>query len=594
MWHFNKDIRMKNIYNVVLLSLLIISLASCKKDLLDLNPYDNVGSGQMWNTENLANKGVIGVYNALRNENVGAMYSYDQYAVSTSNRDRSQDMLLGTITTGSGLFTDYWKSHYEGVHRANDAIMNLPKAPLTKEKKARLIAESKVLRAFFYYKLNIVFKGVPLYLEPIDSEKANRPKETEEKIWEVILKDLSDAIDEPNLPDKYKSGSSDFGRVTKSLAYSLRGKAYLWLKKWAEAEADFKKVGEAGHKLFEGGYKELFKEVNEESDEMIFAVQYLPVSGYGNSISFRYGSRVTFGSCWNTYLPNTDFVDSYTYANGKPFKWSEVFPNWESLSVNERVVYFLRDGITEKEKEAVKKKYGVKNFDEYLPNGNEARLKAIYETRDPRLNASIITPYSEYLGAIGSKSYTYTLRWPYRGYDEAEPFDVRTDTNNNFFYLYRKFVAEGESEIPNREYSPIDYPIIRYADILLNLAEALNEQGKVDEAVENVNLVRARAGVAELNTNEFTTITSTDDLRVRIQNERRWEFNGEGVTFFDELRWKTWEESKFYEGAGHKEIWGAPIYSYSWSGDKVYHWPVPLKEIQKNPNLKPQVVGWDD
>lgn len=229
----------------------------------------------------------------------------------------------------------------------------------------------------------------------------------------------------------------------------------------------------------------------------------------------------------------------------------------------------------------------------YLPEGNEARIRKAYESRDPRLEASIITPYSTYDGAASSVAYTYTLRWPYRGSDVAEPFDLRTDTNNKFYYLFRKFVAEGPSEIPNRSYSPIDFPLIRYADILLNLAEAYNEMGETQKAVDCVNQVRKRAGVALLNSSAATTVSGTDDLRERIRNERRWEFNGEGVNFFDEMRWKTWHESKFSEGAGLKQIWGQKEYSYVWDGDFVYTWPAPKEERDRNPNLT-LAPGWDD
>ena len=229
----------------------------------------------------------------------------------------------------------------------------------------------------------------------------------------------------------------------------------------------------------------------------------------------------------------------------------------------------------------------------YLPDGNEDRIKADYAYRDPRLTASIITPYSTYDGANGSNEYTYTLRWPFRAGDVSEPFDLKTDTNNRFYYLYRKFVAEGASEIPNRSYSPIDVPLIRYADILLNLAECYNELYQEDKAIACVNQVRERAGAALLNSNDATTVKGQDDLRERIRNERRWEFNGEGVNFFDEMRWGTWKESRFFEGAGLKQMWGTLQYDYTWSGDRVYTWPAPWSERQLNPNLK-LADGWKD
>ena len=86
----------------------------------------------------------------------------------------------------------------------------------------------------------------------------------------------------------------------------------------------------------------------------------------------------------------------------------------------------------------------------YLPEGNEARIRRAYEDRDPRLMMSVITPYSTYLGPAGGEEHIYTLRWPYRGFDSREPFDIRTDTNNYFYYLWRKFVPEG-NEWPYRD-----------------------------------------------------------------------------------------------------------------------------------------------
>ena len=169
---------------------------------------------------------------------------------------------------------------------------------------------------------------------------------------------------------------------------------------------------------------------------------------------------------------------------------------------------------------------------------------------------------------------------------------MRTDTNAYFYYTYRKFVAEGASEIPNRQYSQIDLPLLRYADVLLGLAEALNEQNKTDEAITYVNMVRERAGVAALNSNEYTQVNGQADLRERIQNERRWEFNGEGVTYFDELRWGTWKDKVFLNGtAGLKQIWGQVTQAYVYGGDYYQTWAIPVTECEMNSNLT-QNTGW--
>lgn len=583
---------MKIVKSICLLYASVALLTGCQGDLMDLSPYDSIASGNMWTTENLADMGVTGIYNVLRKENVaGDLYKFDSYGVSADYRDGNDALLRGNVTTGSGLFSGYWKAHYEGISRCNDAIANLSKAPLSEEKLARLTAESKFMRAYFYYKLNMMFKGVPLYLEPSELDDLVKGRSTETEVWNQVIVDLTDAVNTNSLPDKYAAGDAAYGRATKGAAYALRGKVYMWMNEWAKAEADLRKVGEMGYGLFQGGYKQLFKETNEQCEEMIFSLQCIGESGYGNDFSFRYGTRSSFGSCWNTYLVSTDFVETYECADGKPFDWDDFIPGYDAMDVSERSVYFLRDGMTEAEKSKMTEDGA--DLSKYLDNGNEARIKMAYENRDPRLMVTVITPYAEYYGANGATSYTYTLRWPYRGYDTADPFDLKTDTNNRYYYLFRKFVAEGAAEIPNRSYSPIDIPIIRYADVALSLAECLNEQGKTDEAVEWVNKVRARAGIALLNSNAYTQVSGQDDMRTRIQNERRWEFAGEGVNFFDEMRWKTWHQTKFKANAGLKQIWGTMQASYSWGGNYLYNWAIPRSEIQMNDNLK-QNDGWLD
>lgn len=583
---------MKLINNIYVLGVSFALLTGCQSDLMDLTPYDSIGSGNMWTTENLADMGVTGIYNVLRSTDMaGDLHKFESYGVSADYRDGNYSLLRGNATTSDGQFSNYWKIHYEGISRCNDAITYLHKAPLPEAKLNRLTAESKFLRAYFYYKLNMVFKGVPLYLEPTELEDLVKGRNSEAEVWNQVISDLTDALDTHSLPDKYEAGNGDYGRVTKGAAYALRGKVYMWIKEWSKAESDFRKVGECGYGLFQGEYKQLFKEANEQCEEMIFSLQCIGESGYGNNFSFRYGSRSSFGSCWNTYLVNPDFVETYEEADGRPFDWDQYIPGFNGMDVSKRAVYFLRDGMTDAEKK--KTEEDGADLSCYLDNGNEIRIKAAYAHRDPRLTATVITPYSDYLGANSATPYTYTLRWPYRGFDTADPFDLKTDTNNRFYYLFRKFVAEGASEIPNREYSPIDIPIIRYADVVLSLAECLNEQGRTDEATEWVNQVRARAGVALLNSNSYTRVTGQENLRTRIQNERRWEFAGEGVNFFDELRWRTWHTTKFRKDAGLKQIWGTIQTAYSWGGDHLYNWAIPKSEIQMNPNLV-QNEGWVD
>jgi len=593
----NFPLRKKGYAKKVGLFLLIptLALTSCVKDLLDTEPPGTIASSNMWTTDNLTDLGVAGVYSALRlgiatgGASGRELYQYDRM-VTSQCRD-GEAFLQGTATTGNGTVSNVWKELYEGIHRANDAIYNIPLlSPSSEEKKARYLAEMKFLRAYFYFRLNQLFKGVPVYLEPVEVDQMTKARETEQAVWDVIVQDLTDCINEANLPLKYAKGDANFGHVTKGAAYALRGKAYLYQQKWEEAIADFQKVKDAGYSLFPN-YFELFREANEQSDEMIFSIQNKALSGYGSTTQFYCGTRSSFGSCWNTYLVHPDVVDMYENADGSPFSWDDIIPGYNEMPVEQREMYFLRNNLTDEEKKTITDR-GV-NLDAYLPEGNEQRIMKAYENRDPRLTENVITPYATYLGRqIDGADRNFTSRWPHRN-ENAPLFDLTTDTRTFFYYLHRKFVYLGSSELPDRSQGPTDFPVIRYADVLLMWAEALNELGRTDEAVPLVNEVRQRAGVGLLNSSAATAVSGQEDMRQRIRHERRVEFVNEGISFFDELRWKTWKETVFYDGNGLKQIWGKVTIPYVWAGDQLYTWPIPLQERQMNSSLT-QNQGWVD
>ncbi len=557
-------------------------LSSCEKDLLDTVPKTQVLTNSMWLTENLTDQGVNGVYQALRlGQN---LYVYDSY-VTLQGRDNST-LMNATAISSSGIFSSTWQNLYEGVHRSNNAIYGITNvSPVGAEKKAKLLAEVKFLRAFYYYRLNQLYRGVPIYTEPIEWDKVDKARNSEQEVWDFVIKELTDCINEPLLPNRYDKGKSDFGRVTKSAAYALRGKVYMYTKEWGKAIADFEQVKNLGHSLF-GNYAELFKGSNEQSPEIIFSIQNMALAGYGSDYQFRFGSRSAFGSNWNTYLIHPDAVDRYQRKNGSKFNWDDYIPGYNAMDPSKREVFFLRNNLTATEITNMTKK-GL-DMSLYLPTGNEERIKDAYADRDPRLATNVILPYSTFIGANGAADQTFTSRWPYRQ-EFGGVFDLRTDIVPDFYYYPRKFVYEGANPgIPNREAGAYDYIVMRYADILLLWAEALNESKKTGEAVLKVNEVRTRAGVGGLSLG-----INEDNLRKEIREERRRELMCEGVIYFDELRWKTLKETSFYTGNGIKQAWGRVVSPYDWRGDQLYTWPIPQVERERNTSLT-QNAGWDD
>ena len=582
---------MKKIY---LLTIAIVMLTACE-DFLGRHPHDKVSSETAFESAILAENVVNGVYSNLIYDYVtvdAARVNWDAYSSvmdpTNSLCTSKYNYLTGKILTNNSIFQTYWKRYYEGINRANDVINNINRVPdMTDEHKAKRIAECKFIRAYHYYRLNCLWRGVPIYLENLAPSEYTRPRSSEEEVWQLIIDDCTAAIECESLPGKIDKGSSDYGRITKGAAYTLRGKAYMWLKEYALAEADFKEVGNLGYALYTGGYENLFKEANERCDEMIFSAQMVAKSGNGNCFSYIYGSYCTTGFGNSELLLNTNFVNSYEEKNGKPFDWNNYIPGYNEMSPKERSVYFLRNNMSDTEVSQMAT-YGAK-MSEYDAIGNEARIKAAYANRDPRLAATAITPYAEYKGGASGAEVVYTMRYPYRNW-ESPQLDLRGSQTNQMLYMIRKFVTVGR-ESTNIQYNPVDAPIFRYADVLLSLAEAINEQGRTAEAMQYVNQVRSRAGVQLLGTNEYTQVVNKEQMAERIRKEKKWELACEEQLYYEELRWETWKEDKFAENNGLQHVWGDPVYTYSWGGEEYWKWPIPSTEREMNNNLK-QNDGW--
>ena len=200
-------------------------------------------------------------------------------------------------------------------------------------------------------------------------------------------------------------------------------------------------------------------------------------------------------------------------------------------------------------------------------------------------------------------NHTWTLRWPYI-LDAGEPYDIRTDTNSKFYYLWRKYVTENDECTTRWVYSE-DIILCRYAEILLRRAECLNELGRTSEAVAFVNRIRQRVGHVLLNDQAYpaTIVSGQEDMRQRIRKEFYVELGGEDSMFFNELRWGTWYDRKFKDHSsgqigelntnGLMQIWGETTYKHLSVGEQIKIWSIPAKEREMNSNLT-QNPGWQD
>lgn len=631
---------MKKIFATILS---VSVLASCV-DMLNLSPTDQIASQSMWTTESLTDKGMAGLYvNFYNNEDISRVQlRHDSFGginrwgwmgmgfASNYVGDTSSpfDALWKQSKNASWFLIWYeWKWAYTSIHQINDALKYLPDAPVSEEKRARYIAEAKFLRAWMYARLNRIYGGsayasrlhgktlentlsVPLYLEVITEKECTRTQSTAAKVWDAVIKDLNDCIACEAFPDN--TLSTNYGRPSKGAAYALRGMAYLYLEDYDSAISDFEKVDDCGYGFWQGDYIDMFHHKNEKNSEMIFAIQFDEASGYCDNIQLAIGGRDTWNS-WSNLRPSSDFVDYFQNADGTAFRWSDVegFEDWDKLTPVQREVYFLRDGIKSGKNPVTGKDWtssqkgtfneriariGQDVFDKYYrDNGNEARVKLAYGNRDPRLKDICLVPYDPYdtfkgLTDNGGKIQKgKELRWPFLSDLEGDDKGDYYIGGNQSMYVYKKFSYNRPDDLIDRLQGPTDWPLIRYTDVALLLAECYVEKNRFSEAADIVNDIRDRAGMPPV------SVGSQEQMREAVRYERRIELCLECHNFFDEWRWGTYKETKF-QG---KDVYGDTAWWKEWDGyrekwyynDKMYPWPCPAGESRRNTNLV-RTDGW--
>ncbi len=280
-----------------------------------------------------------------------------------------------------------------------------------------------------------------------------------------------------------KVAAKDAGRATKGAAWALKGETELYAyPKWADAAATHKKIMEsgAGYDLYPD-YGALFLPANENNVEAIFDIQY--AANIRGNIKEKYWNpvKVSDGGGWGAVNPTQNLADDYEFRTGKPKRKAPALFDPEN-PYNNRDKRFAATIISRRfplESGVIYTRLGVAN------NPNE-------------LDAS----------GAGGKGRT--------GYFMKKAVDPAVGPGN----------SSGGNSI-----------IWRYAEVLLNYAEAQNEAVGPDESVyAAIKKVGLRAGLPELPAN-----LTKDQMRARIRRREGWELAFEGKRFSDIRRWKTAE-----------------------------------------------------
>jgi len=436
----------------------IFIMASCSDDFIDVDPPFE-SSETFFNSEEDYQDALIGAYDLLQttyiNVMLGDIASNNSLAGGESANDTPGIQEIDDMihTDENQQLRDIWGWMYAGVNRANFIMEFQDKTDF--EGKENVIAQTRFLRAYYYFELVKFFGDVPLAIDKriLFGEQFDIPRSPKEEVYALIESDLIFAAD--NMPYV----QSDVGRATKGSAQALLGKVYLYQEKFPEA-ADVLEdlIANGPYDLLED-YSTMFENDNENNIESVFEIQYTDEEGAGFGCLQCSEGNIAVGF---------NGIRNYT---------GPLFESGFSFNVPTQNAY-----------------------DEFEPGDNRRDI-AILD----------IDAWAEATGATFSTGYEHTG------------------------YYNRKYIArEGDSNIGDQNLTnPNNYRAIRFAEVLLMAAEALNRGGISDtQAQLYLNRVRERAFG-----NSDNNVTSTGAaLTNAIYHERRVELVGEGHHFFDLVR----------------------------------------------------------
>ncbi|MBD0822494.1 RagB/SusD family nutrient uptake outer membrane protein [Aestuariibaculum marinum] len=479
---------MKNIkLNIILLMALIAW--SCSDDFVDVASQDT-NSEDFFNSEKDYQDALVAAYDYLqataRNVQLGEIASDNTLCGGESATDvigfqEIDDMIHTPINAN---LREIWTWMYTGVNRANYIMEFQDKYDFTS--KTSVIAQTRFLRAYYYFELVKWFGDVPLAIDKRIQfgEQFDIDRAPASDVYALIEQDLIFAAG--NLPYT----QSQTGRVTKGAAQALLGKAYLYQNKFSEAATVLEDLINNGpHRLLSSEEAPLmFENEYENNIESVFEIQYSDVDG---------GSYDCFQCLEGNYAVGFNGVRSYD-GPLYDFGYSFNVPTQEVVDA--------------------------------------------FEEGDIRLGYSIldIESWAEETGA------TYATGYEHTGY-----FNLK--------YIARK----GDLNQPDAALTnPNNYRSIRFADVLLMAAEALN-RGSISDtrAAEYLNMVRTRATLAPVS-------VSGSNLTNAIYKERRVELVGEGHRFFDLVR--TGRAAQEIDGfvSGKHELFPIPVEEIELSGGR--------------------------
>lgn len=458
----------------------------------------------------------------------------------------------------------YWGTSYAGIRRVNIFLNNIDKVPAAATSITIWKAEARYIRALLYFELLKRYGGVPLIGDKVFSlsDNLSLPRNTYEECVNYIIAEC-DAVKGILTPEPISD--SNWGRIPRGAAIALKSRLLLY----------------AASPLFNGG--------GTSTNATLKALM-----GYPTYDATRWQKALDAANeliALNYYTLQSSFSGVFTTKKNTEIILAKQVGNNTSIESNNAPIGYgspaASAGLTSPTQNLVDAFPMSNGLDINDPLSGYAP-QSPYLNRDPRLALTVF-----FNGQTWLRRSVETFDG---GLDKPGGIAVQTRTG----YYLRKFMADFSNNTTYTNQSH-NFPLFRFAEIVLNAAEALNELGQTEEAVKKVIDIRKRAGIKAGTDNRYgikAAITQSE-LRSIIQNERRIELAFEEHRFWDIRRWKIAETAVKGAIKGMQIIKTAtntftytPIQVGTMTfSNKLYVMPLPYDETLKNPSLI-QNEGW--
>ena len=436
---------------------------------------------------------------------------------------------------------------YTAIMKCNSAISDLyTYGKMSQEDKVRLEAELKFTRAFLYFDLMKRYKEIILYDEDMTKYTKDKELSSEADGWEFIYQDLDFAA--KHLPDRTLAN----GRADKGMAWAFMTRAMLYAKRYDDVITAAEEVEKLGYTLEENYADATMKTTAAGNNEAILQWQFDRSANITHTFDYNYTAGGDFAiekqKGGGLATPTQEMVESYERKTGGAVDWTP----WHSTTTQ----------------------------------------TPPYDQLEPRFHATIL-----YNGADwkGRKIQTYV-----GGYDGYEPWYNNTSTagETTTGYYLRKMIDESHDVIAYKG-GVAPFTILRYAEVLLNKAEACYHSNMTDAANAAIRMIRKRVDLPY-------TDKGGSELWAAIRQERKVELAFEGHWYWDLRRWGVAHEdypvglNNYQVHAMKIEDNGDGTFTYDYvSADhmnrtfdqRMYCLPMPESEIESN-SLVEQYPEW--